>query len=151
MNPDSQFFADWPLELPMFELEPEDSQVVFKGDTIPIECRATYLKQSDVRIMWFKNGRPVETNITAGINVTTTILHEQARIRSTLLLYKIQMDGTSIWEIECRVVTSRGNMRKSVTVIILDNNDNKYCPAVTTTDNKGKRPANTVGIVSDTS
>ncbi|XP_022080676.1 adhesion G protein-coupled receptor A3-like [Acanthaster planci] len=132
-----ELHCDWPLELPMFELEPDNSQVVFKGDTIPIECRATYLEGAEERIQWFKSGRLLKTNLTAGVNITTTVLRDQARIRSTLLLYKIQMDGTSIWDIECRVTTSRGIKRKRVTVIILDNNDTKYCPPKETLDNRG--------------
>ncbi|XP_038070995.1 adhesion G protein-coupled receptor A3-like [Patiria miniata] len=132
-----ELHCDWPLELPMFELEPENSQVVFKGDTIPIECQATYLEGANERIQWFKNGRPIQTNLTEGINITTAVLRDQARIRSTLLLYKIQMDSTSVWDIECRVTTSRGNKNKHVTVIILDNNDTKYCPATVTQDNRG--------------
>ncbi len=38
------FFADWPVELPLFELIPNTNQVVFQGDRLPFQCKASVIE-----------------------------------------------------------------------------------------------------------
>ncbi len=111
--------------------------MVFRGDTIPIECKATYLDESQ-RIVWFKNDQTIETNEKLGIIIEDEILEEQALIRSTLTVHHVQANSSKdkAWEFTCRVMTSRGNAEKKVMVLVMDVSA-PYCQPDTTVDNKG--------------
>jgi hypothetical protein len=45
-------FSDRPLELPLFEIFPSKSQVVFEGDKLPFECRASVIDKRADWLAW---------------------------------------------------------------------------------------------------
>ena len=54
-------FSERPLELPLFEIRPNRSQVVFEGDKIPFECRASVV-DPETKILWLREGHIVISN-----------------------------------------------------------------------------------------
>lgn len=76
-------FASWvfvslsldpPLELPSFYMTPSHRQVVFEGDSLPFQCMASYIDQ-DMQVLWYQDGRIVETDESQGIFVEKNMIH----------------------------------------------------------------------------
>ena len=65
---------DPPLELPSFYMTPSHRQVVFEGDSLPFQCMASYIDQ-DMQVLWYQDGRIVETDESQGIFVEKNMIH----------------------------------------------------------------------------
>ncbi|EDL99907.1 G protein-coupled receptor 125 (predicted), isoform CRA_b [Rattus norvegicus] len=63
-----------PLELPSFYMTPSHRQVVFEGDSLPFQCMASYIDQ-DMQVLWYQDGRIVETDESQGIFVEKSMIH----------------------------------------------------------------------------
>lgn len=68
------FGLDPPLELPSFYMTPSHRQVVFEGDSLPFQCMASYIDQ-DMQVLWYQDGRIVETDESQGIFVEKSMIH----------------------------------------------------------------------------
>ncbi|XP_057402650.1 adhesion G protein-coupled receptor A3 isoform X4 [Balaenoptera acutorostrata] len=66
--------CDPPLELPSFYMTPSHRQVVFEGDSLPFQCMASYIDQ-DMQVLWYQDGRIVETDESQGIFVEKNMIH----------------------------------------------------------------------------
>lgn len=102
--------CDPPLELPSFYMTPSHRQVVFEGDSLPFQCMASYIDQ-DMQVLWYQDGRIVETDESQGIFVEKNMIHNCSLIASALTISNIQAGSTGNWG--CHVQTKRGD-RKSV-------------------------------------
>ncbi|KAM7168416.1 adhesion G protein-coupled receptor A3 isoform 2-T3 [Macrochelys suwanniensis] len=63
-----------PLELPSFYMTPSHRQVVFEGDSLPFQCMASYIDQ-DMQVLWYQDGKIVETDESQGIFVEKNVIH----------------------------------------------------------------------------
>uniref|UniRef100_A0A4W3I1H6 Adhesion G protein-coupled receptor A3 n=1 Tax=Callorhinchus milii TaxID=7868 RepID=A0A4W3I1H6_CALMI len=125
--------CDTPLELPSFQLTPSHRQVVFEGDSLPFQCMASYIDQ-DMQVLWYQDGKIVETDESQGILVEKNMIHNCSLIASALTISNIQMGSTGNWE--CRVRTKRGNNTKQVDIVVLESSA-QYCPPERVMNNKG--------------
>uniref|UniRef100_A0ACB8E6T7 Adhesion G protein-coupled receptor A3 n=1 Tax=Sphaerodactylus townsendi TaxID=933632 RepID=A0ACB8E6T7_9SAUR len=85
-----------PLELPSFYMTPSHHQVVFEGDSLPFQCMASYIDQ-DMQILWFQDGKIVETDESQGIFVAKNMIHNCSLIASALTISNIQPGSTGNW------------------------------------------------------
>lgn len=136
-------FLEWSLELPIFELTPSASQVVFEGDKLPFECRASEIGH-DMNISWVRSGigdvgggyagATVLSNRMLGVFVHVQSLPDRTRV-SSLVLEHLTTSHSGVWK--CVVETAQGSISRSVVIIVLSS-DTPYCPAVGTDTNKGR-------------
>ncbi|KAG7458892.1 hypothetical protein MATL_G00225430 [Megalops atlanticus] len=125
--------CDAPLELPSFQLTPSQRQVVFRGDSLPFQCLASYVDE-DMQVLWYQDGRMVEHNATLGFFIEESMVQNCSLISSALTIANIQPSSSGNWE--CRVRTSRGNNTRAVHIVVLESSA-KYCPADRVSNNKG--------------
>ncbi|XP_048826754.1 adhesion G protein-coupled receptor A3 [Brienomyrus brachyistius] len=128
------FTCDSPLELPSFQMNPSQRQLVFRGDSLPFHCLASYIDQ-DMQVLWYQDGKMVEPNASMGIFIQRSVVHNCTLITSMLTISNIQPGSTGTWE--CRVRTSRGNNTRTVPIVVLESAA-KYCSAETVSNNKGE-------------
>ncbi|KAL2079422.1 hypothetical protein ACEWY4_025166 [Coilia grayii] len=126
--------CDLPLELPSFQMTPSQQQVVFQGDSLPLQCRAS-LVADDMQVLWYQNGKMVEPNASLGIYIQKSAVHNCSLIASALTISNVQLGSAGSWE--CRVRTSRGNNTRTVNIMVLDGSA-KYCPPERISNNKGE-------------
>lgn len=124
---------DWPVELPLFELLPSRSQIVFQGDKLPFECRASVL-EPNTKIAWIRNGEELTTNKSMGVLLDIQYSPDKSVVVNRLVLEDLDMDNSGIWK--CQVTTPQGSISKSVNIIVISE-DTLYCRAVVTKTNKG--------------
>lgn len=86
---------DPPLELPSFYMTPSHRQVVFEGDSLPFQCMASYIDQ-DMQVLWYQDGRIVETDESQGIFVEKNMIHNC----SLIARYHVP-DFVALWEWQC--------------------------------------------------
>lgn len=127
------YHCNWPVELPLFELTPATSQVVFQGDKLPFVCRASVI-DSSTRMVWVREDQPVLTNKTAGIFVHTRYSPDRTVMINSLVLERLAVKDSGIWQ--CRVQTHRGNVSKTVNIVVISANT-LYCRRKVTRTNKG--------------
>ncbi|XP_064419690.1 adhesion G protein-coupled receptor A3 isoform X2 [Latimeria chalumnae] len=125
--------CDAPLELPSFQMTPSHRQVVFEGDSLPFQCMASYIDQ-DMQVLWYQDGKMVETNESQGIFVEKNMVHNCSLIASALTISNIQAGSTGNWE--CRIRTRRGNNTRTVDIVVVENSA-QYCPPDRVINNKG--------------
>ncbi|XP_030047095.1 adhesion G protein-coupled receptor A3 [Microcaecilia unicolor] len=123
-----------PLELPSFSMTPSHRQVVFEGDSLPFECMASYIDQ-DMQVLWYQDGKIVETNESQGIFVEKNMIHNCSLIASALTIFNIQTRSTGNWG--CHVQTKRGNNSRTIDIVVLESSA-QYCPPEKVTNNKGE-------------
>nr|BAC25436.1 unnamed protein product [Mus musculus] len=109
--------CDPPLELPSFYMTPSHRQVVFEGDSLPFQCMASYIDQ-DMQVLWYQDGRIVETDESQGIFVEKSMIHNCSLIASALTISNIQAGSTGNWG--CHVQTKRGNNTRTVDIVVLE-------------------------------
>ncbi|KAJ8262073.1 hypothetical protein GJAV_G00161870 [Gymnothorax javanicus] len=126
--------CDAPLELPSFQMTPSQRQIVFRGDSLPFQCMASYIDQ-DMQVLWYQDGRMVEPDATRGIFIEKSMVQNCSLIASALTISNIQPGFTGNWE--CRVRTSRGNNTRTVHIVVLESSA-KYCPPERASNNKGE-------------
>ncbi|XP_007953019.1 adhesion G protein-coupled receptor A3 [Orycteropus afer afer] len=125
--------CDPPLELPSFYMTPSHRQVVFEGDSLPFQCMASYIDQ-DMQVLWYQDGRIVETDESQGIFVEKNMIHNCSLIASALTISNIQAGSTGNWG--CHVQTRRGNNTRTVDIVVLESSA-QYCPPERVVNNKG--------------
>ncbi|XP_013403689.1 adhesion G protein-coupled receptor A3 isoform X1 [Lingula anatina] len=128
-----QLHCRWEVELPLFELTPSASQIVFQGDKLPFECRASVLDQT-TRMMWLRGGQLVSTNKSAGVYVHTALSPDQTVMTHSLVLEHLTVQNSGAWD--CSVVTEYGNVSRSVNILVVSSEE-LYCPETTVSTNKG--------------
>ncbi|XP_042324371.1 adhesion G protein-coupled receptor A3 isoform X2 [Sceloporus undulatus] len=122
-----------PLELPSFYMTPSHRQVVFEGDSLPFQCMASYIDQ-DMQVLWYQDGKIVETDESQGIFVEKNMIHNCSLIASALTISNIQAGSTGNYG--CHVHTRRGNNSRTVDIVVL-NSSAQYCPPERVVNNKG--------------
>uniref|UniRef100_A0A8C9SS67 Adhesion G protein-coupled receptor A3 n=1 Tax=Scleropages formosus TaxID=113540 RepID=A0A8C9SS67_SCLFO len=126
--------CDAPLELPSFQVTPSQRQIVFRGDSLPFRCLASYVDE-DMQVLWYQDGRVVEPNASMGIFIERKVVQNCSLVASALTISNIQPSSTGNWE--CRVRTSRGNNTLVVPILVLESAA-KYCPPERVSNNKGE-------------
>ncbi|XP_067943707.1 adhesion G protein-coupled receptor A3-like isoform X3 [Watersipora subatra] len=120
--------CDWPVELRVFELQPSHTQLVFAGDSLPINCAAS---NDNLRsLSWYRQGLRVVTNNTAKIQVDTDFSDRSLRV-VTLRLNNLTADKSGTWT--CVAEAGAGNRTKSINIVVAP----AYCPRVTVETRKG--------------
>lgn len=122
-----------PLELPLFEIIPGKSQIVFEGDKLPLECRAQVI-DPQTKMYWLRQGEVVETNRSAGVFVLTRKSPDHTVMLHSLVLDDLKVTNRGEWL--CMVSTPQGNVTKPVNIVVIDRDANQ-CKEVTTKTNKG--------------
>ncbi|XP_063435452.1 adhesion G protein-coupled receptor A3-like [Mytilus trossulus] len=136
-----------PLELPLFEISPSTSQVVFEGDKLPFECRASVIDRN-TKMVWIRKEEIVETNRKKGIIVHTSNSRDQSIMIHHLVLEELSKNDSGIWQ--CRVTSPQGNVTNNISIVVMPTTA-KFCPSFTTTTNKGvyKWPKTVAGVHSE--
>ncbi|KAL4232013.1 hypothetical protein ACF0H5_009591 [Mactra antiquata] len=125
--------CDRPLELPLFEIKPGTSQIVFEGDKIPFDCRASII-DPNTKMFWLRHGSVVETNRSQGIFVLTRKSMDNTVMIHTLVLENLKSTRAGDWM--CLVSTPQGNDTKTVSLVVIDS-DAPQCEKNMTRTNKG--------------
>ncbi|KAE8629274.1 hypothetical protein XENTR_v10000419 [Xenopus tropicalis] len=128
-----QLTCESPLELPSFYMTPSHRQVVFEGDSLPFQCMASYIDQ-DMQVLWYQDGKIVETDESQGIYVEKNTIHNCSLIASALTISNIQAGSTGNWG--CQVQSRRGNNTRTVDIVVLESSA-QYCPLERVVNNKG--------------
>ncbi|KAL0612495.1 Adhesion G protein-coupled receptor A3, partial [Plecturocebus cupreus] len=111
-----QKFISPPLELLSFYMTLSHRQVVFEGYSLPFQCMASYIDQ-DMQVLWYQDGRIVETDESQGIFVEKNMIHKFSLIPSALTISNIQAGSTGNWG--CHVQTKRENNTRTVDIVVL--------------------------------
>jgi len=128
------YFVDWPLELPVFELVPATSQVVFEGDKFPLECHVTE-SDDEMNVTWIHNWQMVETDRERGLLLDTRQLPDRTRV-TTLVIKQLNVERDSgNWT--CHVATALGTSELSVEIVVLSRMT-VQCPPEVTNSNRGQ-------------
>lgn len=127
------------IEVPSLQLSPNHSQIVFEGDSLKLYCVALtvddLLELQDAQISdnvtwtWDQSN-----NFNKEILINNKNFNDQGIITSTLVIEKIHQSHTGCWS--CQLLTSKGNHSKDISIIVISK-ETKYCPILTTSDNKG--------------
>uniref|UniRef100_A0A8C5LWA9 Adhesion G protein-coupled receptor A3 n=1 Tax=Leptobrachium leishanense TaxID=445787 RepID=A0A8C5LWA9_9ANUR len=128
-----QLTCDSPLDLPSFYMTPSHRQVVFEGDSLPFQCMASYIDQ-DMQVIWYQDGKIVETDESQGIFVEKNTIHNCSLIASALTISNIQAGSTGNWG--CQVQSRRGNNSRTVDIVVLESSP-QYCLPDRVLNNKG--------------
>lgn len=139
--------AEYPLELPVFELTPSTSQVAFEGDKLPLECRVTEPPAGILmNVTWTRGGSSVtdpeeiQTDKSRGLIVHVRTEPDRTLV-TTLVVERLDAQRDSgNWT--CRVTTSHGGVtERSVRVVVLSgsaSSSSQYCPLSVTESNRGR-------------
>ncbi|MBN3280306.1 AGRA2 protein, partial [Polyodon spathula] len=130
---ESQLHCDGALELHTLSLLPSLRQVVFQGDRFPLQCTAALLDNS-TSIHWQHNGHSVTSDPEAAVWLEDSVVHDCTLVTSELILSSVRVAASGTWE--CVVSTERGNVSRSVEVVVLDSSTT-YCVAEKVTNNRG--------------
>ncbi|XP_067657299.1 adhesion G protein-coupled receptor A3-like [Haliotis asinina] len=121
------------LQLPFFVISPQESQIVFEGDKLPFNCRASFI-HADTHIAWIRKGVAVETNKSAGVFVVTSKTPDDTIITHTLALNNLQKSHSGVWS--CQVSTPQGKVSRDVSITVIKDPE-KNCPHIHKITNKG--------------
>ncbi len=124
------YITEGGLELALFELNPNSSQIVFEGDKMPFLCRAA-LQESDMQMSWRRRGETLQEDVGSGILISTEYSRDNTVMTQRLVLEHLSMEHSGIWT--CVVQTARGNDTKSVNIIVYSQNAVHCEPKVTAT------------------
>ncbi|RUS79656.1 hypothetical protein EGW08_012579, partial [Elysia chlorotica] len=122
------------FQLKVFDIQPSESQLVFQGDKLPINCYASRAP-GRMNIAWFRSGHMVTTNASLGVSVYTSRNSDQTVVNHKLVVEKL--DRTHAGEWSCVVTTSSRNHTKTVTVDVRVPELMLECPAVQNRTAKG--------------
>jgi len=127
-------FADWPLQLSLFELVPATSQVVFEGDRFPLECHVAE-SNTEMNVTWIHDSKVIRTDHERGIILHTDELPDQTHV-TTLVIEQLNAESdTGNWT--CRVSTALGTSELSIEIVVLSRKT-IYCPIEVTNSNRGR-------------
>ncbi|XP_044131472.1 adhesion G protein-coupled receptor A3-like [Bufo gargarizans] len=118
-----QLTCDSPLELPSFYMSPSHRQVVFEGDSLPFQCMASYIDQ-DMQVLWYQDGKIVETDESQGIFVQKNMIHNCSLIASALTISNIQAGSTGNWG--CRKFQEQARVPHRVQRLLKVHKTGKY-------------------------
>ncbi|KAM9858250.1 adhesion G protein-coupled receptor A2 [Aulostomus maculatus] len=143
---ESQLSCDGPLELHTLTLLPSQRQVVFKGDRLPFHCTAA-LVDKITTLHWRHNGQLVTSDPDMGVQLENSVLHDCTFITSELILFNVHVEASGEWE--CVVSTGRGNISRTVEIVVLENSAS-FCPEDKVVNNRGefRWPRTLAGITS---
>ena len=83
-------FVDWPLELPVFELVPASSQLVFEGDRFPLECYAADLNDEiNVTQIGLHDSEMAETDRERDLILHTRRLPDRTHVKLNSWMHKV--------------------------------------------------------------
>ncbi|XP_041370452.1 adhesion G protein-coupled receptor A3-like [Gigantopelta aegis] len=141
----SELHCNHDLQLPFFEIIPKESQIVFEGDKLPFECRASVIHQK-TKIFWMRKNVTIKTNKTAGVFVHTLMSPDRTVITHSLVVENLQKSHTGNWS--CQVSTPQGKVSRDVMITVIKTEVIK-CPSVTKVTNKGNYtwPSTLAGII----
>ncbi|MCI4381174.1 hypothetical protein PGIGA_G00248810 [Pangasianodon gigas] len=143
---ESDLTCEGPLELHTLFLLPSLRQVVFKGDRLPFHCTAARVDKITA-VHWRHKGQIVSNNPENGVLLEESVLHDCTVITSELILSNVHVDASGEWE--CVVTTGRGNISRSVEIVVLENSAT-FCPEQRVSNNRGefRWPRTLAGITS---
>ncbi|CAG9766682.1 unnamed protein product [Ceutorhynchus assimilis] len=121
--------------LPLLDLQPENNQMVFEGDSLKLHCRAPSITDStnDSRLEWlWLDSKPKDHF--SDISIVNEFLPNPGIVDSVLYIKKLTRSHAGIWS--CLFSSIQGNHTKSTTILVLSD-DTRYCPIATTKNNKG--------------
>ena len=125
--------ADWPLEWPLFELTPSRNQIVFPGDRLPLECRAS-VTDSESSMLWVREQAVLSNETDTRYYVLETYVEDGKIAVHRLVIEKVQTEDSGVWR--CLIQTPEGNVSKSVNVVVISD-ETVYCPAEMKQDERG--------------
>lgn len=136
-----------PLELPLFEIIPSKSQVVFEGDKLPFECRASVIDRN-TKMAWIRKEEIVQTNREKGVIVYTSRTTDQSTMVHHLVLEELSKSDSGTWQ--CTVTSPQGNVTSNISIVVIPTTAG-YCPSFTTQTSKGVYtwPKTVAGVVSE--
>ncbi|KAF2882773.1 hypothetical protein ILUMI_23397 [Ignelater luminosus] len=128
-------------ELPVIKLEPNQSQVVFEGDTLKLVCTAPSLldnfdvgdSQGSSYIEWLWLDSDPKNHFDE-IEISNRFSIDSGLLISSLKISTLNRNHTGIWS--CRLNSTQGNYSEGLMLIVISD-ATKYCPILTTTNNKG--------------
>lgn len=143
---ESQLSCDGPLELHTLSLLPSQRQVVFRGDRLPFHCTAA-LMDKFTSVFWRHNGLVVTSDPERGVQLEESVVHDCIFITSELILFNVHVEASGEWE--CVVTTGRGNISRTVEIVVLENSAS-FCPEDKVVNNRGefRWPRTLAGITS---
>ncbi|XP_066141971.1 adhesion G protein-coupled receptor A3 isoform X1 [Euwallacea fornicatus] len=119
--------------LPLLDLKPENNQVVFEGDSLKLQCKAPAINDAtnDSKLEWlWLDSHPNFPDV----SMVNDFLPNPGIIVSVLYIKRLTRSHTGIWT--CLYTSVQGNHSKSTTILVISE-DTRYCPIITTKDNKG--------------
>ncbi|XP_065170512.1 LOW QUALITY PROTEIN: adhesion G protein-coupled receptor A3 [Atheta coriaria] len=130
-------------DIPIVDLTPDHSQVVFEGDSLRLNCRAPSMpeeyykneenEESHDRVEWLwleKNARHYFNDVT----IDNRFLADDGLIDSLLTIRRLNRNHSGVWN--CHLITRNGNYTKGITVMVISD-ETVYCPIILTSNNKG--------------
>ena len=144
---DGFFCLDSPLELTVFDLTPSTNQIVFAGDKLPFQCRASLLaNNSNMMMSWQHDGAVVVSNRSLGIFIHSSPVLADKLLMTTMVLERLVVAHSGTWK--CVVESLGGNVSKSVNVVVLAE-DTGYCSPVVMDTSRGRYswPRTLAGVV----
>ena len=80
----------------MFEIKPGMSQIVFEGDKLPFDCRASVV-DPNTSMFWLRHSAVVETNRSLGIFVHTRHSPDNTVMMHSLVLEDLKLQHSGEW------------------------------------------------------
>ncbi|KRT81844.1 hypothetical protein AMK59_5731 [Oryctes borbonicus] len=123
-------------DIPAVELSPNYSQIVFEGDSLKLNCRASIISnnyESEDQIEWlWANLDP--KHYFENISIERDYFNDNGFLHSSLSINKLNRNHTGIWD--CHLFSPKYNQSKGISIVVISN-ETIYCPIVTITNNKG--------------
>ncbi|KAM9394516.1 adhesion G protein-coupled receptor A2 [Pholidichthys leucotaenia] len=143
---ESQLSCDGPLELHTLSLLPSQRQLVFQGDRLPFHCTAALVDKMTT-LQWRHNGQLVTPDSEMGVQLEDSVVHDCTFVTSELILFNVHVEASGEWE--CVVSTGRGNISRTVEILVLENSAS-FCPEDKVVNNRGefRWPRTLAGITS---
>ncbi|KAH9513291.1 Adhesion G protein-coupled receptor A2, partial [Bulinus truncatus] len=110
--------CDHNFQLHIFEIRPSQSQLVFIGDKLPLECHVSVNLQDKINISWYRGGQIVTTNKSLGIYVHTSHSHDQTITNHSLIVDSLDPSHAGDWS--CIVSSDKGNLTKMADIVAGD-------------------------------
>ncbi|XP_023288485.1 adhesion G protein-coupled receptor A3, partial [Orussus abietinus] len=132
--------------IPVVEIKPDQSQVVFAGDSITLKCRApSIIEDRRAKLNWLWNpNATAETlaldaytdpqNKLPNVIIENRYLSDSGIVDSSLQIAHVQEEHGGRWN--CLLVSTHGNGSRAIGVIVISD-DTRYCPLTVTRNNKG--------------
>ncbi|KAH9513289.1 hypothetical protein Btru_034549 [Bulinus truncatus] len=127
--------CDHNFQLHIFEIRPSQSQLVFIGDKLPLECHVSVNLQDKINISWYRGGQIVTTNKSLGIYVHTSYSHDQTITNHSLIVDSLDPSHAGDWS--CIVSSDKGNLTKMVHVEVRAPKVGLKCPIASNRTSKG--------------